>query len=111
MSWISGPGLAAALASYNDEAFIAESKAMILEGREMVTAAAVAHGLAVLPSQTNFVFVDIKGDADAFQAKLERERIFIRGAWQGLPNWSRVSMGRIEDLRRYVAALPAALEN
>ena len=109
MSWISGPGLAAAIASYNDEAFVAESKAKIIEGREMVIAAARAQGLACLPSQTNFVFVDVKNDADAFRDRMEAQRIFIRGAYHGLPTWSRVSMGRLDDVSRYVAALPAAL--
>ena len=110
MSWISGPGLAAAIASYDDHAFLAESKAKILEGREMVVAAAESYGLTCLPSQTNFVFVDLKSDANDFRDKLKAENIFIRGAYHGLPTWSRVSMGRIEDLSRYVAALPAALK-
>lgn len=110
MSWISGPGLAAAIASYDDDAFLAESRARIIEGREMVVAAAKLHGLDCLPSQTNFAFVNVKRDADGFRDKMARDQIIIRGAYQGLPNWSRVSMGRIEDLARYVAALPLALE-
>ncbi|MCK5746551.1 MAG: pyridoxal phosphate-dependent aminotransferase, partial [Oricola sp.] len=78
-------------------------------GREMVVEAARANGLATLPSQTNFVFVDVKGDADGFRDRMEAQKIFIRGAYHGLPSWSRVSMGRIEDIKRYVGALPAAL--
>ncbi len=109
MSWISGPGLAAAIASYDDEAFLVESKAKIIEGREMVIDAARALGLSYLPSQTNFVFIDVNGDANAVRDNMERRKIFIRGAYQGLPTWSRVSMGRLDDLSRYVAALPAAL--
>ncbi len=109
MSWISGPGLAAAIASYDDQEFLAESRARIIEGREMVIAAAQSHGLVCLPSQTNFAFVNVKGDANMFRDKMASERIYIRGAYQGLPNWSRVSMGRLEDLSRYIAALPKAI--
>ncbi|WP_428410433.1 pyridoxal phosphate-dependent aminotransferase [Hyphococcus sp.] len=109
MSWISGPGLAAAIASYDDHAFLTDSKAKILEGREMVMAAARENGLDCLPSQTNFAFVNVKGDANAFRDKMQAKQIFIRGAYDGLPSWSRVSMGRLEDLSRYVAALPEAL--
>ncbi|MFC2950637.1 pyridoxal phosphate-dependent aminotransferase [Marinicaulis aureus] len=109
MSWISGPGLAAAIASYDDDEFLAESRARIIEGRDMVVVAAQSHGLDCLPSQTNFAFINVKGDADVFRDRMARERIFIRGAYQGLPNWSRVSMGRIEDLSRYVSALPKAI--
>jgi len=75
----------------------------------MVVVAAQSHGLDCLPSQTNFAFINVKGDADVFRDRMARERIFIRGAYQGLPNWSRVSMGRIEDLSRYVSALPKVI--
>ncbi len=109
MSWISGPGLAAAIASYDDEAFLADSKSQIIEGREMVVDAAQSLGLRTLPSQTNFVFVDVKNDANAFRDEMRRRDIHIRGAYHGLPSWSRVSMGRLDDLKRYVAAMPAAL--
>jgi histidinol-phosphate aminotransferase len=51
----------------------------------------------------------VKGDANAFRDKMQAKQIFIRGAYDGLPSWSRVSMGRLEDLSRYVAALPEAL--
>jgi histidinol-phosphate aminotransferase len=35
--------------------------------------------------------------------------IIIRGAYGKWKNWSRVSTGRIEDVRRYADELPAAL--
>ena len=35
--------------------------------------------------------------------------IVIRGAYGKWKKWSRVSTGKIEDVRRYAAALPAAL--
>ena len=53
--------------------------------------------------------MDVKGDADGFRDRMEARKIFIRGAYHGLPSWSRVSMGRLEDLKRYVSALPAVL--
>lgn len=109
MSWISGPGLAAAIASYDDNAFLKESKSKIIEAREMVMSAARDNGLDALPSQTNFVFVNVKGDANLFRDKMQAKSIYIRGAYQGLPSWSRVSMGRIDDVARYISTLPEAL--
>jgi histidinol-phosphate aminotransferase len=32
--------------------------------------------------------------------------VMIRGAYGKFTGWSRVSTGRIEDVRRYAAALP-----
>ena len=52
-------GIAAAIASYDDEDFLKYSKARIVEGKEMVAEAAKKNGLAILPSQTNFIFINL----------------------------------------------------
>ena len=99
--------LAAAIASYNDEAFMAFSKNRILEGRGMILDAVRKAGLEALPSQANFVFVRVR-DANAVKARMADRGIVIRGAYGKWTQWSRVSTGRIEDVRRYAAALPEA---
>jgi histidinol-phosphate aminotransferase len=99
-------GLAAAIASYNDGAFLAMSRARILEGRALINEAAARAGLTALPSATNFVYVKVP-DAKALQAKMAAEKIIIRGPYGDWKTWSRVSTGRIEDVKRYTAALPA----
>ena len=105
-------GIAAAVASYNDEQFLAYSKAKINAGKEMLTEALTANGLKALPSATNFMFVDLAGqDAESFRAAMQQKNVFIRGTYQDYHNWSRVSMGREEDLARYVAALPYAMDS
>jgi histidinol-phosphate aminotransferase len=100
--------LAAALASYDDEAFMRFSKARVVEGRQIILDATRRLGLEALPSQTNFVFVKVP-DAHALKARLAERGIIIRGAYGQWKQWSRVSTGKIEDVRRYAAALPAAL--
>lgn len=101
--------LAAAIASLDDEAFMAFSRNRILEGRAMILDATKRLGLETLPSQANFVFVRVP-DADALKARMADQGIIIRGAYGKWKNWSRVSTGKIEDVRRYAAALPAALK-
>jgi histidinol-phosphate aminotransferase len=100
--------VAAAIASLNDEAFMAFSKNRILEGRGMILDAVRGAGLEALPSQANFVFVRVP-DANAVKAHMAERGIIIRGAYGKWKNWSRVSTGRIEDVRRYAAELPAAV--
>ena len=100
--------LAAAIASLNDESFMTFSKNRILEGRAMILEAARKARLQVLPSQANFVFVRVP-DANAVKARMADRGIIIRGAYGKWTQWSRVSTGKIEDVRRYAAALPAAL--
>lgn len=104
-------GLAAAIASYNDDAFITFSKDKIMQAKGMVMDAIKANGLTALPSSTNFIFVDLgKGDADVFQAEMAKKDVLIRGTYRTYTNWSRVSMGKIPDVQRYVDAMPAALD-
>ena len=77
----------------------------------MVFDALKQNGLTALPSQTNFMFVDLgKGDADKFRAAMEKRNVFIRGIYRDYTNWSRVSMGKIADVQMYIDALPEALE-
>jgi histidinol-phosphate aminotransferase len=104
-------GIAAAVASYNDWPFLEMSKSKVVEAREMVLDAVKANGLTALPSATNFVFVDL-GDLDAnvFRAEMEKRNVLIRGVYRDYTHWSRVSMGKLEDVAMYVNALPAALE-
>jgi histidinol-phosphate aminotransferase len=100
--------LAAAIASWNDEAFMAFSKNRVLEGRQIILDAAHRLGLETLPTQANFVFVKVP-DADVVKARMAKRDIIIRGAYGKWKNWSRVSTGKIEDVRRYAAALPKVL--
>ncbi|MEK9920380.1 MAG: histidinol-phosphate transaminase [Luminiphilus sp.] len=99
MAWPNGVGLYAAYHSYIDEDFIAFSRAKILQGREMVNATFRRHGIEPLPSQTNFVYADIGRNADAFAEQMAEKNVMIRGAYEGYDTYSRVSMGRIDDLK------------
>ena len=98
-------GLAAAIASYEDEAFTRYSKHQIVQGREMILAAVEAAGLEALPSQTNFVYVKVP-DADALQQRMRENGVMIRGAYGEWTTWSRVSTGRLPDVQRYAQLLP-----
>jgi histidinol-phosphate aminotransferase len=103
-------GLAAAIASLEDEQFLAFAKAKVVEGRKIIIDAATKAGLRTLPSQTNFVYVEVP-DADRFSAAMAKKGIMVRGAYgEKWKTWSRVSTGRIEDVQRYAAAIPDALK-
>lgn len=104
-------GLAAAIASYNDDAFLTFSKDKILQGRAMVMDAVKANGLTAASSSTNFVFVNLgSGNAEHFRRAMAEKDILIRGIYRSYNNWSRVSMGTISDVQRYIDAIPEALE-
>ena len=98
MAWPNGVGLYAAYYSYLDEDFIAFSREKVIQGREMVNATFRRHGIEPLPSQTSFVYADIGRNADDFEAAMAARDVRIRGAYEGYDTFSRVSMGRLEEL-------------
>jgi len=98
MAWLNGVGLYAAYHSYLDEDFIAFSREKVIQGREMVKATFQRHGIEPLPSQTSFVYADIGRNADDFEAAMAARNVRIRGAYDGYDTFSRVSMGRLEEL-------------
>ena len=63
------------------------------------------------PSETNFIFVNL-GDIDAndFRDEMLKMNILIRGKYGDFNQWSRISMGKLEDIQRYIDAIPIALE-
>ena len=76
----------------------------------MVYAGLKENGLTGLPSQTNFIFVDLGGiNADEFRAAMAKENVLIRGVYRDYTSMSRVSMGRLEHVQMYVDALPKVL--
>ena len=98
MAWPNVVGLAAALASYTDDEFIKFSRTKIHEGRKMVNDTFRRNGVEPLPSQANFVYADIGRNATEFQKRMAERNILIRGSFDHYPNYTRVSMGRIEDI-------------
>ena len=104
-------GIAAAIACYNDTKFLAMAKSRILEARATLSEAVRAQGLTHLPSETNFLFVDIgQRNAEAFRQAMARRNVLVRGIYRDYTNYSRVSTGRPQDVARYIAALPSVLE-
>ncbi len=102
-------GVAAALGCYNDFTFLDKSRAMVLEGREMILDAVAKSGLTALPSQTNFVYVEVP-DADAVQKAMMERGVRIRGAYGKWTQYSRVSTGMLADVERYAKALPEIID-
>lgn len=71
---------AGALASIKDEAFLAQVKQKVSQGRDRIAELAKTLGLVSLPSATNFVAVDV-GSSDRAKillTKLHEDGIFIR---------------------------------
>ena len=109
---LSMAGVSAAIASYQDKDFMNFSRTKINEAKEMEHEGLTSNGLSYIPSETNFIFVNLDQiDANDFRDEMLKQNILIRGKYGEFHNWSRVSMGKLSDVQRYIDALPIALSN
>ena len=100
-SWPNVVGLAAALASYDDEDFIQFSTDKIVSGRKIVNRALRDNGIEPLESQTNFVFADIGRNVNEFAALMRERNVQIRRSYAPYDTHMRVSMGKLDELETF----------
>ena len=107
---VNGPALAAAEAALGDEAHLESVCARNAEQRAALTRALGARGLAVLPSQTNFVLVEFGPQTAAIEVALIARGVVLRPmAGYGLPGFLRITIGTRQENRALLAALDAVL--
>jgi histidinol-phosphate aminotransferase len=96
----------AAMAALNDMDHVVKSIQLVYEGRRYLYKELDRMGLSYVPSQANFIFIDFGRDAEEVFQALLREGIIIRpGRIWGYPTFARVTVGRMEDNRRFIRAL------
>lgn len=67
-------------------------------------------GLTYVPSQANFIFLDLKQPADDVAERLLPRGVIIRpGKIWKMPTWARITIGTPEENRRLAEALRAVL--
>jgi histidinol-phosphate aminotransferase len=101
---------AAATAALGDQAHVARTVALNAEGREYFYREFTRLGLDYVPSQANFVLVDVARDSrEVFDALLHQGIIVRAGAGLGLPRHIRVSVGTPDQNARFIAALETVM--
>jgi histidinol-phosphate aminotransferase len=102
------PGLAACEAALGDEGHLAWVRARNAEERDWLATQLSARGIAVPPSQTNFVLADFGRDAGPVEAGLVAHGVVPRpmGGY-GLPTCLRLTVGTRDENRRLLQALDA----
>jgi histidinol-phosphate aminotransferase len=104
---VNGIALAGAQAALADGAHLARVRAFNNAERAWLVAALSARGYACLPSQTNFVLVDLARDAAALEQHLFERGVIVRpmGGY-GLAQTVRISIGSRAENERLLEALP-----
>jgi histidinol-phosphate aminotransferase len=104
---VNNVALAAAEAALADDDHLAKARAFNRSERDWLGGALAAHGYRVLPSQTNFVMIDLGRDAAGLERHLFERGVVVRpmGGY-GLPQTLRISVGSRAENQRLLDALP-----
>jgi len=100
----------AAVAALNDEDHAIKSIQLVYEGKRYLYKELDRLGLSYIPSQANFILIDFEKDSEEIFQALLREGVIIRpGKIWGYPTFARVTIGRMDDNRRFIRALKKIL--
>jgi histidinol-phosphate aminotransferase len=100
---LSSVSAGAALASLTDSAHLTRQRDLNQEARTFTRKAFEKAGYTVLPSEGNFVMVNIKRDAAAFQDACREAGVAIARPFPPLTTYARITIGTVDDMKK---ALP-----
>ena len=102
---------AAACASLRDPDQVKRSRETNREGKVRLSAAFEAMGLPAVPTEANFILVDVKRESRAVYEGLLRRGVIVRtGDVFGLSTHLRVTIGTADQNERFLEALRAVLD-
>lgn len=101
----------AGVAALDDDEHLARSQEMVAAGREQLYRGLDELGVKYVPSEANFVLVDLEREAAPVFEELVKLGVVVRpmAGW-GLRNALRVSVGKAEENDAFLRALATVLE-
>jgi histidinol-phosphate aminotransferase len=108
-SWdnTSQAALAMGLASLSDANVVATNRRVLNQTRRWLCDELVRDRRRYIPSETNFVMIDVGGDVLPVREAFRERGIQVGRKFPSMPNWLRVSIGKPEEMEAFVAALRA----
>lgn len=104
-SAISTVSAEAAMASLDDKSYVQNILIKTAEARAMCTKTFQQLSLDYIPSQTNFILFNIDPIKKDLIKEMEAKNIFVQSRKHFNGKWCRVSMGTIEEMQQFCAAL------
>jgi histidinol-phosphate aminotransferase len=92
--------LAAANASMNDTENMKKQKQLNRDTRAATRAAFEKAGFTVLPSEANFIMVDIKRDVREYQAACRQAGVMIARPFPPLDTYARITIGTVDEMAK-----------
>jgi histidinol-phosphate aminotransferase len=103
--------LVGGLAAYDDFDFVRETRANNFAGMERMRAALGDLAMQALPSQTNFLCIKLPVDDRDFVEKLMRQGVIVfPGSATDMPGYIRVTVGRPEEVERFLGTARRVLQ-
>lgn len=97
--------LAAALASLADNNYVVTCRARLNDTRRWLCAELAKDSRPFIPSQGNFVMIDMGSDTQPFIDKFRARRIVVGRRFASMPNFLRVTIGTQQETEAFMAAL------
>jgi len=102
---------AAACAALDDDQFLGRTIAMVHEGIDYLCAGLGSLGLDCLPTQSNFMMVDVRTDAKDVFEKLLCQGVIVRALNSyGFDTFLRINAGTHQENVRFIKALKSVLK-
>ena len=100
---LSSVSAAAALASLEDQEHLVRQRTLNREARAFARNAFEAAGYKVLPSEGNFVMVDVRRESSIYQQLCREAGVAIARPFPPLTTYARITIGTMDEMRK---ALP-----
>ncbi len=101
--------VAAALASLNDREFVEKNRKLNAAARKYVEDQVTGMGLGYVPSQANFLMIDLKRDMSSVNYALRSRGVHAGRPFHPLNQHLRVTVGTLEEMKRFVEELKTVL--
>jgi histidinol-phosphate aminotransferase len=102
---LSSVSAGAALASLQDTANLEKQKEFNRVARAYTRQAFEKAGFTVLPSEGNFVMVDVKRAATDFQKMCREVGVAVARPFPPMTNYSRITIGTVDEMKKAVALM------
>lgn len=99
---MSNVSVLAAIAALGDRPHLEQQKALNRDARAFTRQAFASAGFTVMPSEANFVMVDVRREVGDVQAMCRQSGVVIARAFPPLTTCARISIGTMDEMRRAV---------
>ncbi|MGH9441165.1 MAG: histidinol-phosphate transaminase [Thermoanaerobaculia bacterium] len=106
-SWdnVNAAVLSAGLACLSDPNIVTDCRRKMNETRRWLCAELERDGRRYIPSHANFVMIDVGGEVAPVIHAFRSRNMEVGRKFPSMPNWLRISIGKPEEMRAFVAGL------